>query len=338
MRSSLRILVPVLLMAVVAAACSSAEAPAATVDGQVISNAQLSQDVVFFRFLAGLSQQSCGTAQAGESPDAACARFTLANLIQEDLVKGYAQSHDVSVQESDVANTISQLETGLGGAAQLDQRLTTAGMSRDDLTNLARRLLLFNQVQKAVAADRVTDTELQQVYQRQLANFTQLDVAHILVKTRAEAERIAGRGTPEDFADLAKKYSTDTASAQNGGDLGPLTLSTFEQNFDADFVQATLKLQPGQISAPVKSQFGWHVIYLISRTLQPFDQVRDQLVSSVEGQVFSAWLQERLSGADISVNPRYGRLDRTTGQIVPIRSTATQTQAPAPSPTASATP
>ncbi|MFB3739828.1 MAG: hypothetical protein ACE14W_12810, partial [Candidatus Velamenicoccus archaeovorus] len=87
MRSSLRLLVPALVLAVVASACGSARAPAATVEGQAISVQQLSRDMVFFRFLSGLSQQGCGTAIAGESAESACARFTLSNLIQEDLVK-----------------------------------------------------------------------------------------------------------------------------------------------------------------------------------------------------------------------------------------------------------
>ncbi|HEX9122440.1 MAG TPA: peptidylprolyl isomerase [Actinomycetota bacterium] len=339
MRRSLRFLVPVFLLALVTAACSSAKPPAATVDGSVISDDQLAQDVVFFRFLAGLSQQTCGgTPTAGETADAACARFTLSNLIQEDLVKGYAQSHDVTVPQTSVTNALAQLEANLGGAKQLDTQLKAAGMTRGDLTSLARRLLLFNEVQKAVAADQVTQAQLQQLYQQQLASFTQLDVKHILVKTQAEAKRIEQQVTPKIFGELAKKYSTDTASAQNGGDLGTISLSTFEQSYDPDFVQATLKLQPGQISPPVKSQFGWHVIELVSRTLQPLSQVRDQLIGPLQGQIFTQWLQQRLVNADISVNPKYGRLDRTNGQVVPVRSTATDSQAPAPSATASATP
>jgi parvulin-like peptidyl-prolyl isomerase len=73
----------------------------------------------------------------------------------------------------------------------------------------------------------------------------------------------------------------------------------------------------------VQTQFGWHIIQLVSETVTPFEQVKSQLLAQQSQRIFNAWLGGALLAADITVNPKYGRLDRTTGDVVPIRSTAT---------------
>jgi hypothetical protein len=82
----------------------------------------------------------------------------------------------------------------------------------------------------------------------------------------------------------------------------------------------------------VHTQFGWHVIELISAKVTPFEQVKSQLVAQQGGGAFVQWLKGRLSSAKVEVNPRYGRFDRSTGNVVPITSTATgQPSSPTPS-------
>jgi parvulin-like peptidyl-prolyl isomerase len=337
MRAPLRsLLLPLLVAIVTLAACGSAKPPAAVVDGETISDSQLAAQMVLFTFLGSLQQQPCGQADTsiGESADAACARFTLSNLIQEDLVKHYATAHHVTVADSDVTSAISQLETSLGGAKALDQKLKQSGVTRPEFVALAHRLLLFSKAQKAIGSANVSDQQLRQLYEQDRSQFTQIHAKHILVKTQSLAEKIAAEATPKNFAALAKKYSTDTGSASKGGDLGTLSASSL----DPTFVQAALALRPGQISQPVQTKFGWHVIMLVSATVQPFDQVKDQLSGSIESQAFNTWMQGRLKSATITVNPRYGRFDPSTGSVVPIRSTETVASASAtPSPTVSAT-
>jgi parvulin-like peptidyl-prolyl isomerase len=312
-----RLVVVALVSVIALSACGSDRPPAAVVDGETITDAQLKDQMVLFSFLGELQQQPCGQAQTGESKDAACARFTLSNLIQEDLVKHYATAHDISVADADVTGAISQLETNLGGADELDKRLKSDGLTRSQFLALAHRLLLFSKTQQEIGAANVEDQQLHDLYEQQKQQYTQIHAKHILVKSRPLAQRIAAEATPKNFAALARRYSTDTGSASKGGDLGTIAASSL----DPDFVAAALALEPGQISAQVHTQFGWHVILLVSADVQPFDQVKDQLSSSLAGQAFGTWLQDRLTSAEIDVNPRYGRLDTSTGEILPIRTT-----------------
>jgi foldase protein PrsA len=319
MRSPLRIVLLLLVVVPALSACGSARPPAAVVDGETITDAQLKDQMVLFTFLGGLNQQPCGQAEQGESTDAACARFTLSNLIQEDLVKHYATAHDITIADGDVNGAISQLEQNLGGADTLDRQLKQNGLTRPQFVALARRLLLFSKTQREIGSASVSDQQLRGLYDQQKQQFTQIHAKHILVKSKTLAERIAAEATPRNFGTLAKRYSTDTTSAKNGGDLGTVSASTL----DPDFVKGALALRPGQISAPIQTQFGWHVILLVSADVQPFDQVKDQLAGSLQSQAFSTWLQGRLTDAEITVNPKYGRFDSSTGSVVPIRSTET---------------
>jgi len=317
-------LVALVLVALVGGACAGSPADAATVGDSAISIDQLERDMVLFEFLTGLSGAPCGTPAPFESQDAACARFTLSNDIREELTKAYAADHDLAVEATVVNDAITQLETNLGGAETLAGRLAEAGLERADLRRLAERVLLVNVVQEAVVEERVDEETLRAQYEEQLGAFTNLEVAHILVDDEVEAERIADEVTPQTFGQVARRESIDPGSAPNGGSLGTYTEAEFLAQFDADFVAAVIELEPGEISGPVETQFGWHVIQMVSREVATFEDVEEQLRAGSAGQVFQDWMLEQLDSTEIDVNPRFGRLDPETGEVVAVRSTAAE--------------
>jgi foldase protein PrsA len=225
-----------------------------------------------------------------------------------------------------VDSTLKQLETQLGGATALDTKLKQAGVTRAELTEFAHRLLVFQEVQKKVGEGQTSDAALHQSYEQNKLQFTNLHTWQILVKTQAQANKIAKQVTPKNFQTLADKYSIDPSVKQNHGDLGDSAASSLL----APYVQAALALNPGQISQPVQSQLGWHIIRLISSDVQSFDQVKSQLVQQSSGQAFQTWFQNQLTNAKISVNPRYGTFDPSTGTVNAATSTASGSQAPSP--------
>ena len=306
------------------AACANDPSSAATVgETGEISIDQLHADVALFGFFTKLSGAPCGTPVGNETQESACARFALVNDINEELAKTYASENDVKVDPAAVTDALARLEEGLGGADALKAQLSDAGVTRAQVEAFFGRLLLESEVQKAVVKDRLDEAALREAYQANLAQFTTLEVEHILVADKADAERIAAEVTPATFAETAKKESIDPGSAQQGGSLGgPTSLAQFQTQFDPDFVAATLALQPGEISEPVKTQFGWHVIRLVRRHVAPFEDVRPQLEANQANTEFGDWLIEQLGTTSVDVNPRFGRFDHDTGQVLPIRSTA----------------
>jgi foldase protein PrsA len=115
------------------------------------------------------------------------------------------------------------------------------------------------------------------------------EISHILVKTEAEAQRIAAEATPDNFADLAKRYSTDTGTKAKGGALGVSQKGSFVPEFE----KVAFSLPAGQVSEPVKTQFGWHVILVTeitpARTI-PFAEARAGIISSqITAKRDAAW-------------------------------------------------
>ena len=105
----------------------------------------------------------------------------------------------------------------------------------------------------------------------------ELHARHILVEDEATAKQVVERARKgEDFIALTKEFSKDPGSAADGGDLGWFT----KDKMVKEFSEAAFKLEPGEISDPVKSQFGWHVIKVEgkrTKPVPPFDDVKGQI-------------------------------------------------------------
>jgi parvulin-like peptidyl-prolyl isomerase len=342
----LRWLVPLALISAFAAtACGSATtAPAAAhVVGTDVTDGQLSTTANVFKALFGLQHAACGTPDgATDTADAACNRYSLGALIQFRLAEAYAGQHGVAVTDADVQNAIDGFESQVG-KDPVEAQLAANGVSHDDLTELVRLSLVEDAVSKRLALGTADQAKLRAQYEQNLAQYTTLTADHILVKTKAEAEQVyrevtAPGATRADFLALAKRVSIDPSAKQNSGALPPSPASQYA----APFAQAALALSPGEISKPVQTQFGWHVIHLVAKDVKPFDEVAGDLTSQQDRTTaFGAWVREQDQGGQIDVNPSFGRFDPTTLQVVRIASTdpsATASTTGSSSPSAAASP
>jgi len=140
----------------------------------------------------------------------------------------------------------------------------------------------------------VSDEELQELYQKQIANLAeQRRAAHILIETggelsddeaKAKIDEIATRvKNGDDFAAVAKEASQDPGSTSEGGDLGFAGPGVYDPAFE----DALYALNEGEVSAPVKSEFGWHIIKLLgvqSPEVPAFESLKPQLVRELKAQ------------------------------------------------------
>lgn len=147
-----------------------------------------------------------------------------------------------------------------------------------------QRIVIAGAALQAIASSAVTDEALKTAYDAKYADFEpgrEFSAAHILVETEEEAkELVTALEGGADFAALAKEKSTGP-SGPNGGDLGWFGLGMMV----APFEQAVLTLEAGEVSAPVQTQFGWHVIKLNESRLKnapSLDDERDELASGIE--------------------------------------------------------
>ena len=116
----------------------------------------------------------------------------------------------------------------------------------------------------------------------------QVHAAHILLPTREAAEAARARVTEggEDFAAVAREVSTDESTAANGGDLGWFT----REEMVAPFAEAAFALEPGAISEPVETEFGWHVIQVTER--DPDRPLTDAQINRLQQAAEERWLAE----------------------------------------------
>jgi foldase protein PrsA len=130
----------------------------------------------------------------------------------------------------------------------------------------------------------VTDAEIKAYYEKNKSQYEQpqsREVRHILVKKKALADRLYDKiKGGADFAALARKYSQDTASKPDGGKL-----TAYKGKTVAPFDKFVFDAKTGALSKPIKTDFGWHVIEVLSDIkppgVQPLEEVRDQISSTL---------------------------------------------------------
>lgn len=293
--------------------------PAATVGTTPITDTQVEKESHYLTFLTGLSQQPCGKIEGNETQVSACDRFTLSTLIQSSMVAQYASAHKITVVDADLLKAVQNLD-GQVGADKVNQALSADGLTRDDLNSLFRELLLYQAVAADLATQQTSKAQLRPLYQQQILQFTTVDVDHILVKTRSEAERVyqqvtAPGATEKTFKALAKKVSIDPNAKQNSGALGAGAASGYVAG------AAAAALKDGQISKPVHSQYGWHVILLKHKSVASFASAEPQLIQTESSSIFNAWLTSQAQSQRVTVNPKYGRFNIQTLAVDRISST-----------------
>ncbi|OQX02006.1 MAG: peptidylprolyl isomerase [Thiothrix lacustris] len=179
--------------------------------------------------------------------------------------------------------------------------LTDRQEIKDKIKDATDRLVLNTWTQEKAAAFKPTDDELKKAYEERTSGEKIEYKAHILMKTKAEAEGIIKElDNKVDFADLAKK-SSDGPSAGQGGDLGWFKPSTMVK----PFAEAVAKMEAGTYTKePVQTEFGFHVIKLEERRdVKPpeMETLKPQLEREYQQKKMLAYMDELKTKADIKV-------------------------------------
>ncbi|MCL6517703.1 peptidyl-prolyl cis-trans isomerase [Alicyclobacillus sp.] len=202
--------------------------------------------VVWYKYLYGKAQQLTDV-----KTDPAQARQLADQAIQE-LVGSQYKSQD-----------------------EVEQKMKSLGVSADDLARLALKSQYLQQYLMDQTKDlQVTDQQAQSYYDQHKDDYLMVTVHHILVSSETQAKQIEAKlKSGADFEKLADQYSTDPGVKENHGQYADQPVSSF----DPDFAKAVKSLPIGQVSDPVHTQYGYHIIRVDKRTQQPFDQVKDEI-------------------------------------------------------------
>lgn len=180
----------------------------------------------------------------------------------------------------DMDAIVNSAEAGFNGFQETV--FADAHMSREDYIRLFVKPQLIRQLVDALITDQVPQSG------------PQIHAEHILVATQDLANQLYSQATGgASFEELAKTNSTDATTAPTGGDLGWIIRGQMVEPFE----NAAFGLQPGQISQPVQTEFGWHIIKVVDRQEnRPFT---DEQYTSAVDKAIEVWLEEQKAQASI---------------------------------------
>lgn len=241
------------------------------------------------------------------------ARNTLQQMVQEMLILQYAKKNNITITDDEVAKREDDLKANFPNGSW-DEMLKARGLSEDDVRQALREQIILD---KALANKvTVTPAQVKSYFDKNRAAFDkpeQIKARHILVKDMATAQKVeAALKSGQNFTDVAKQYSIDPGSKDKGGELGFFRRGQMVPAFD----QVAFTLKVGQISQPVKSPFGYHIIQV--EAIQPADKatlasatprITDMLRQQQEAPLIQPFLQGLQQAAQIQVlDPRFADL------------------------------
>jgi parvulin-like peptidyl-prolyl isomerase len=320
-----RLLSLVLLLALVTTGCAELFDPAAAVVG--------GDKITFDEVEEGLERFE-GTPEfdrvVGQSdPQAIRRQFQqsyLSQLIRRSVLTPIGEELGIEVTDADVEARLDQIKADFPTESAFEEALKEQGLTLEQLTQLVRDSELENKIRAEVTADAApSEAELEAIYEERQDEFVATEAQHILVEDRSLAKQLAEelRAAPpaqqdQLFTRLARQHSTDQTNANDSGKLGSFRPGEFVPEFE----QAAAELDIGEISDPVRTEFGFHVIWVTGREELSFEEARPQIEAELgteaQDQAWQEFVTNAYEEADIKVNPRFGEFDLESQQVVDV--------------------
>ncbi|MCC6631962.1 MAG: peptidylprolyl isomerase [Gammaproteobacteria bacterium] len=255
---------------------------------------------------AACSQKPAATAVA-DKPVATIDGKTISSNTFSQYVKGAASKPPEEITPEQRTQLLDNLVRAELVAQEAERNGTAARDETRALLDMARLQILQRAMAEQYLKDRpASDQELRAEYDLRIGQLPKLRyrASHILVGTEDAAKQLIEQlNKGASFAQLARANSTDPGSKDKGGDLDWFT----PESMTPPFAEAVQKLKKGETAAaPVKTEFGWHVIRLVDTADNPpppFESVKDRLGQMVQEKKFSAYVDTLLAKAKVTKTP-----------------------------------
>lgn len=274
-------------------------------------------------------------------------------LVVLEILRQEASDYDVSVTEKEVKEKLTQIKQMFQGdeerfLAALEQQ----NLTLEQFTQSLRDSLWLDKMKAAVTQGvSVTEDEAQAYYQKRKAEYVKpeaREVRHILISpfqklidgtistktsqtewdaARTEAEKIRSEIlNGADFVSQAEKYSDDAGTAETGGKLGAIVRG----QMIPDFEEAVFSLRKGELSEPVKTQYGYHLIEvtdIVPEQQLSYDQVKESikmaLLAEKQKNTWEAWLRAKEIELGVVYHDKYAPSNKNDSKLDPLLSTST---------------
>lgn len=232
---------------------------------------------------------------------------TLDSLITNKVIEMEADKQKVKVTGNEIDEELTKLQDSYGGeeafAAALEQNKVSIDRIREDIQTY---LLAEKMIKPSI---KVTEEEMKTYFEENKESFDQKEqvkASHILVEDEATAKKVKKElESGKDFAELAKEYSTDASNAAKGGDLGYFGKGEMAKEFE----EAAFGMKVGEVSAPVKTDFGYHIIKVADKKAAKtavFEEHKEEIKESLFDQKIQTeypnWLEKKKADYKIKRN------------------------------------
>ncbi|WP_432667708.1 peptidylprolyl isomerase [Wukongibacter baidiensis] len=219
-------------------------------------------------------------------------------LITEKIVELEAKKENIEITEEDIGKEMKKIIDYYGNEDAFNQVLENAGYTNDDVIKNIKTSIEIEKL--LVPSLNITEDEMKQYFNDNKASFAtqeQVKTSHILVDSEEKAGEVKNKLLAgEDFSKLAKEYSLDPGSKENGGDLGYVVRGQMVPEFE----DAVFTLEVGKISDPVKTQYGYHIIKVEeikeakeANYDESKEEIKETLIEQLMPTAYDEWLQKK---------------------------------------------
>src|SRR5829696_566185 len=294
------------LLALGAAGCAGGgdenvpDGAVAVVDGHEITKSQF--DALMTRAQSSYKQNKRDFPKTGTPEYKTLQNQAVAYLVQQEKYRQKAEDLDVEVSDKEVDQRLQQVKMQYFGGKQeeFEKNLKQQGLTEEQVRSEIKNQLVSEKIyEKVTEGVKVDDAAIAKYYNEHKADYKvkeSRDVRRILVAKKALADTLYSQLKNDgNFAALAKKYSTDPGSKANGGKLTVRRGETVPE-----FDKTAFALKKGELSKPVKTQYGFHIIEALSdvkdSTQTPLkdvkEQIRQQLLQEKRQKAIADWSKE----------------------------------------------
>ena len=228
----------------------------------------------------------------------------LDTLITNKIVELEAEKQNIMVTDEDIQAEYDELVESYGGEDAIKAVYEANGLTEAAVKKNIRTYQLTKNV--IAASLDITDEEIEQYFEDNKDLYGQEEqvvASHILLEDEETAKEVLAKvKAGEDFAELAKEYSTDTATKEDGGDLGYISRNEMDEAFE----EAAFALEKGAVSEIIETDDGYHIIKVTNKVPAEeavFNEVKEEayadLLESRVSEEYATWVAEKQEEYDI---------------------------------------
>jgi foldase protein PrsA len=229
---------------------------------------------------------------------------TLGYLIDNKIVELEADKENIKISDKEIDEEMKVYIDSYGGEKAFNSVLEQSGISQADIeTDIVNYLKIKKLLESKID---ITDEEMKTYFEENKESYNeaeQVEASHILVADEATAKEVKEKLTAgEDFASLAKEYSTDTSNAESGGELGFFAKGEMATEFE----NAAFSMNIGDISEPIQTDFGYHIIKVTDKKEAKEavyedhkEEIKQTLFDQEVQTEYTTWITEKREKLDI---------------------------------------